>query len=97
MSQADHIMHRGARRVHRDGQMMRGLGDAMALCAIERTEAHCHHGHVVQVAALPPLRPLLIPQHEPLPAVLDFGWKPNLYQFTGVRVDAFVPPWMVKP
>lgn len=80
MSQANHIMHRGARRVHRDGQMMRGLGAAMALCGIERTEAHCHHGHVVQVAA-PPLRPLLIPQHEPLPIVLD--WQaPYRYQST---------------
>jgi len=85
MSQADHIMHRGARRVHRDGQMMRGLGATMALCGIERTEAHCHHGHVVQVAALP------------LPIVLD--WQaPYQYQFMGVRVSGRLPLALtVKP
>lgn len=82
-------MHRGARRVHRDGQMMRGLGAAIALCGIERTEAHCHHGHVAQAAALPPLRPL--------PIVLD--WQaPYRYQFMGVRVSGRSPLALtVKP
>jgi hypothetical protein len=93
MSQADHIMHRGARRVHRDGQYMRGLGAAMAVCAIETTTAHCHHGHVAQV---PPPRPLLIPQHEPLPIVLD--WQaPYRYQFMGVRVGGLPMALTVKP
>jgi len=87
---ADHIAH----RVRRNGQIATA---ARIACAIEMTTAHCHHGHVVQVAALPPPRPLLIPQHEPLPIVLD--WQaPYRYQFMGVRVAGMSPLALtVKP